>query len=89
LFYIDDDTAYKEFLQYLQEGPIVTKVASDVIHTQDYVVTVLPQYADLLEIAEGLLTKVEFSVEGYATSVVENQGYKFITFGGENERNYN
>ena len=85
MFYIDDDTAYQQYKEYLQECPIVTKVASDVIHTKDYVVTVLPQYADLLEIAEGLLTKVEFSVEGYATSVVENQGYKFITFGGKKD----
>lgn len=82
MFYIDDETAYLEYKDYLDSKPRVIKVTGDIIETSEYIVKVFPEYADLLTIAEELKRPiVEFDITGYATQVVENQGYKFITFG--------
>lgn len=81
MFYIDDKIAYEDYKDYLKSKPCILNITDDVIKTTDHVVKVLPEYADLLNIAEGLKSeKVDFDISEYSTAIVENQGYKFITF---------
>lgn len=83
MFLIDDDTAYQDFKEYLEENPTVLEISSQIIKTKDYTVKVSPQYSDLLKLAEKLKEEPKKSSNFSAvtaTGVVENQGYKFLTF---------
>ena len=54
-YLIDDDTAYKDFKDYLREKPKILSVKGNVITTEDFSVEVLEPYEKLLDeiIVEG------------------------------------
>lgn len=79
MYLINDETAYREFKDYLLENPKIISVKGLVIQTEDCIVEVDEKYQDLLELVSPRKTG-EFSVDGYKTDIVENQGYKFKVF---------
>jgi len=48
MYLIDDETAYKDFKDYLQENPKILSVKGNVITTEDFSVEVLEPYEKLL-----------------------------------------
>lgn len=82
-YLIDDDTAYKDFKDYLQEKPKILSVEGNVITTEDFSVEVLEQYSDLVETVKlqtGIESLKEVIYQPDYFDTIENSGYKFRTY---------
>ena len=80
---IDTETAYKEFVEYLQEEKPEKLFKGDIIEFESFKVKVLPEYqVKLKKLLEGEYEASEsrFDVSGYNTEIVEKLGYSFKVF---------
>lgn len=78
IYDIADETAYQDFIAYLEEDrPKIIKVEGYNIETEDAIFEIKHDYKDLLE----LVTEAPvFDISSYSTGQIENQGYVFKTF---------
>lgn len=83
---IDDDTAFSDFMDYLREEKPEKTFNGDLIELPEFNVRIFPAYRKKLYKALNIERedgyKHEFDVSEYKTEVIENHGYKFVTFGG-------
>lgn len=83
---IDDDIAYNDFIQYLREEKPEKTFKGDIIELPDFSVKVFPEYKDkidsLFNEEFNSTQNKRFDTKDLVTEVVENQGYKFLTFKG-------
>ncbi len=84
---IDTETAFKEFVEYLEEEKPEKTFKGDIIQFESFQVKILPEYQVKLEKlleseyrASEEPQKVGFDVSGYNTEVIEKLGYSFVTF---------
>jgi len=82
MLYIDDKTAYNDYKEYLSTSPEHIVVKGNIITTEDYTVEVKDEYSDLIKYVREIIGETRFDTSGYKTEIVENQGYKFVTFKG-------
>ncbi len=80
---IDTETAFKEFVEYLEEEKPEKTFKGDIIQFESFRVRILPEYQVKLEKlleSEYEASKTRFDVSGYKTEVIEKLGYSFVTF---------
>ena len=81
---IDDDIAFTDFIAYLEEEKPDKTIDGDIITLPDFKVKVFPKYRsklkDLFEKEYEASETGVFDISKYDTEIVENHGYKFITF---------
>jgi len=71
MLYIDDQTAYNDYKEYLSTSPEIISVEDNVITTRDYIVKVNDEYSDIIDLVKPKSTH---------SNIIENSGYKFKTY---------
>lgn len=84
---IDTETAFKEFVEYLQEEKPEKTFKGDIIEFESFQVKVLPEYQVKLKKLLGSEyeaskepQKSGFDISAHNIEIVEKLGYSFVTF---------
>jgi len=76
---IDDEVAFNDFMSFLKEEKPEKTISGNIITLPEFKVKIFPEYETRMkELFEEEYTG--FNVDDYDTEIVENHGYKFITF---------
>jgi hypothetical protein len=81
VYNIDDDTAFNEFVEFMKLEKPEKTFEDNIITLPEFKVKIFPEYQEKLnKLFES--ERKSFNIDGQIIEVIENQGYKFITFKG-------